>query len=83
MTFQSKMTSQGRVTVPVEIRRKLGLRHGDKVEFRERAGETIIARAPHHGSAFDKYAGILRKKLKRPFDSRKWLACLREGTSIV
>lgn len=81
MTFQSKMTSQGRVTVPVEIRRKLGLRRGDNVEFRERAGETVIARAPHSSNAFVKYAGILRKKGTCPFDSRKWLACLREGTS--
>lgn len=78
MAFQSRMTSKGQVTVPVEIRRKLGLRHGDKVEFRERAGEAVIARAPHRGNAFDKYAGILRKKLKRSFDSRKWLSDLRE-----
>ena len=78
MTWQSKLTSKGRVTVPVEIRRRLGLRRGDKVEFRDRAGETVIARAQSSGSSFDKYAGILRKKLKRPFDSRKWLADLRE-----
>jgi AbrB family looped-hinge helix DNA binding protein len=78
MTFRSRITSKGQVTVPVEIRRKLGLSRGDSVEFREREGETIIARAAQAESPFQKYAGILAKKLKRPFDSKKWLADLRD-----
>jgi antitoxin PrlF len=78
MASQSRMTSKGQVTVPVDIRRKLGLRQGDKVEFRERGGETVITRAEASADPFDKYAGILAKKLKRPFDSRKWLADLRD-----
>ncbi|HET8826619.1 MAG TPA: type II toxin-antitoxin system PrlF family antitoxin [Terriglobales bacterium] len=78
MPFRSRITSKGQVTVPVEIRRKLGLKHGDKVEFREHAGETIIVRAAESGNPFDKYAGILARKIKRPFDSRKWQADLRK-----
>jgi AbrB family looped-hinge helix DNA binding protein len=78
MTFQSRITSKGQVTVPAEIRRKLGLRQGDKVEFRENSGETVITRAPQTKSPFDKYAGILAKKLNHPFDSKKWLADLRD-----
>ena len=78
MAFRSRMTSKGQVTVPVEIRRRLGLKQGDRVEFREYSGETIISRAAQSQSPFDKYAGILAKKLKRPFDSNKWLAELRD-----
>ena len=78
MAFQSRMTSKGQVTVPVEVRRKLGLKQGDKVEFRESAGETVITRAAKSENPFDKYAGILAKKDEPPFDSRKWLADLRD-----
>ena len=77
MTFQSRITSKGQVTVPVEVRRKLGLKQGDRVEFRERAGETVLTRAAQCENPFEKYAGILAKKVKRRFDSRKWLADLR------
>lgn len=77
MAFHSRITSKGQVTVPSEIRRKLGLQKGDKVEFRERGAETIITRATESEKPFEKYAGILAKKIRRPFDSKKWLADLR------
>ena len=77
MAFHSRITSKGQVTVPSEIRRKLGLRKGDKVEFRERGAETVITRATESENPFDKYAGILAKRIRRPFDSKKWLAELR------
>jgi antitoxin PrlF len=78
MPWQSTITSKGQVTVPVEIRRKLGLKRGDRVEFLERDGETIIARATERESPFAKYAGILAKKLKPGFDSVKWQRELRD-----
>jgi antitoxin PrlF len=78
MPFRSRITSKGQVTVPIEIRRRLGLRQGDQVEFREHAGETIITRAAQAENPFEKYRGILAGKLKCPFDSRKWQAELRD-----
>lgn len=76
MAFRSRITSKGQVTVPVQIRRKLGLRHGDTVEFCERAGEAVIRRAAHHKSPFDKYIGILKSKHK--VSAKKWMAELRD-----
>ena len=76
MTFRRRMTSKGQVTVPVQIRRKLGLRRGDTVEFRERAGEAVIARAPHAESPFDKYIGIVKGKSK--VSAKEWMAELRD-----
>lgn len=78
MASQSRITKKGQVTVPVEIRRKLGLKSGDRVEFRERGGETIIARAIETESPFAKYDGILAKKVKPGFDSVKWQRELRD-----
>ena len=41
----AKVSANGQVTVPVEIRRKLQLREGDKLLFIERGGEIVINNA--------------------------------------
>ena len=38
----AKITAKGQVTIPVEIRRKLGVREGDKLLFVEEAGKVYI-----------------------------------------
>ena len=37
-----KVTSKGQVTIPVEIRKKLGIREGDKILFIEEGNKIII-----------------------------------------
>ena len=41
----AKVSANGQVTVPVEIRRKLHLKEGDKLLFIEQDGEIIIRKA--------------------------------------
>ena len=41
----AKISANGQVTVPLEIRRKLQLREGDKLLFIERDGEIVINNA--------------------------------------
>ena len=41
----AKVSANGQVTVPVDIRRKLQLREGDKLLFIERDGEIVINNA--------------------------------------
>lgn len=41
----AKMTTRGRVTVPREIRERLGLRPGDRVEFRVTEGGEVVVEA--------------------------------------
>lgn len=36
------MTSKGQITIPVEIRKELGLKPGDRVRFIKRGGEVAI-----------------------------------------
>jgi antitoxin PrlF len=60
MPLQSTMTSKGQVTVPVEIRRRLGLRQGDRVEFSEKGSDTVIRRAPDSKNPFERYKGALK-----------------------
>lgn len=38
----AKVTSKGQVTIPVEIRRKLGIKDGDKVLFMEDGGRVYM-----------------------------------------
>lgn len=41
----AKITSKGQITIPVEIRRKLGVREGDKILFVEEAGRVYMLNA--------------------------------------
>ncbi|MDR1111236.1 MAG: AbrB/MazE/SpoVT family DNA-binding domain-containing protein [Deltaproteobacteria bacterium] len=41
----AKVSANGQVTVPVEIRRKLQLKEGDKLLFIERDGQIVIDNA--------------------------------------
>ncbi len=38
----AKITSKGQITIPVDIRRKLGVKQGDKILFVEEAGRIFI-----------------------------------------
>ncbi|MCL1822860.1 MAG: AbrB/MazE/SpoVT family DNA-binding domain-containing protein [Oscillospiraceae bacterium] len=41
----AKITSRGQVTIPIDIRKKLGVREGDKIVFVEDAGRVFVANA--------------------------------------
>ena len=41
----AKITTRGQITIPVEVRKKLGVRDGDKVVFIEEGGRIIMANA--------------------------------------
>ncbi len=41
----AKLTSKGQLTLPISIRRQLGLCMGDKVAFVERDGELMLVKA--------------------------------------
>jgi antitoxin PrlF len=57
MARSSTISSEGQITVPPEIRNRLGLKEGDRVEIVVEKDRTIIrlARAPEN--PFAKYAG--------------------------
>ena len=41
----AKITSKGQVTIPINIRRKLGVKEGDKILFVEEEGKVYILNA--------------------------------------
>lgn len=53
------LTSKGQVTIPAAVRRRLGLKKGDQLEFRDEKGVTVLRKARPAGNPFHKQTGIL------------------------
>lgn len=54
----SRMSSQGQVTIPAGVRKRLGLRAGDRVEFAQQEGAIVLRPARNaKENPFAKYAG--------------------------
>lgn len=59
MTARTKVTSKGQVTIPKDVRERLGLRTGDEIEFvDDRQGFRVQKRIAE--SPFRKYRGYLK-----------------------
>lgn len=41
----AKISANGQITVPIEVRRRLGLKFGDKILFFQKDGEIVISNA--------------------------------------
>ena len=71
---QAKITAKGQVTIPLTVRRRLGVGPGDEIEFQETNGGFLMTkRVP--ASPFEKYVGYLKKK--RGQNLEKLLEALR------
>jgi AbrB family looped-hinge helix DNA binding protein len=57
MQKQAKITSKGQITVPIEVRRLLGVRAGDRLLF-ESDSNGVHIQPVRKESVFAKYAGI-------------------------
>ncbi|PYT96271.1 MAG: AbrB family transcriptional regulator [Acidobacteria bacterium] len=77
MAASSTISSKGQITVPLEIRNRLGLKKGDRVEFVVDNGRTTIrpARAPEN--PFVKYIGAL-PAFSGPDEANAWVRTLRD-----
>lgn len=53
----AKITSKGQITIPVEVRRELGVNTGDKVRFKRQNGGVRLERAIEE-NVFEKWRGI-------------------------
>ena len=64
---KTKVTSKGQVTIPKDVRERLGLRPGDEIEFVEdRSGFRVQKLVP--ASPFKKYRGYLKHLAGRDSD---------------
>jgi len=59
MKYSSPISSKGQVTVPLEIRKRLGVSAGDRIDFVIDGDRTVIRPARDDDDPFEKYVGIL------------------------
>ena len=59
MPPSSTISSKGQVTVPIEVRHRLGLKEGDRVEFVLEDGRTVLRPARVEENPFFAYLGAL------------------------
>ena len=78
MKKEAKVTSKGQITVPREIRRRLGVRTGDRLLFEEDEDGVRIT-AVRKESPFTKYMGIGNPGIRKGRKGiQKWLRELRD-----
>jgi antitoxin PrlF len=78
-TASSKISSKGQVTVPQEIRRRLGVRAGDRVEFAVERGQVVLKPVRGAEDPLAKYVGALGTFPGGRRDINRWLGRLRDG----
>jgi len=61
----SKLTAQGQISVPAEVRRKLGLGPGSVLEWDEE-GETIVVRRASRHTSQDVHRALFPKAPPKP-----------------
>lgn len=59
MGATSTLSSKGQVTVPLEVRHRLGLREGDRVEFVFEDGKTVLRPLRSEKNPFAAFVGAL------------------------
>ena len=83
MKYSSTISSKGQVTVPQEIRHRLGLSTGDRVEFVIEGERTLIRPGRSDANPFEKYRGVLGTFPGGAKEINEWIDDLRGEASPV
>lgn len=70
---RSKLTAQGQISVPAEIRRKLGLAPGSSLEWDEEGDHIVVRRAGRYSSAdiHETIFGSTKRRPAKPVDAKE------------
>jgi antitoxin PrlF len=72
------VTSKGQVTVPIEVRNRMGLKEGDRLAFVNEGGEILLRLERGLKNPFSKYAGALGSFSGDAKARKAWLSDLRD-----
>ena len=78
MAHSSTISSKGQITIPQEVRNRLGLSSGDRVEFLVEGDRTVLRPMRPHSNPFSKQAGILGTFPGGVEEINTWLRDLRD-----
>jgi AbrB family looped-hinge helix DNA binding protein len=73
----STISSKGQITLPIEVRRRLGLKEGDRVEFVFEEGRTLLRPSQSEQNPFEAYLGALPAFSSRD-EINAWVRDLRD-----
>jgi len=76
--YSSTISSKGQVTVPQEIRNRLGLATGDRVDFVIEGDRTVIRPSRSEENPFEKYRGILGPFPGGEEGIKAWISDMRD-----
>ena len=82
MAASSTISSKGQITIPAEIRHRLGVKEGDRVEFIVDNGRTILQPARLEKNPFEKYIGALPGFSDRE-EIDEWVSDMRDDDGRV
>jgi len=81
MEHTAKITSKGQITIPADVRRKLGVRPGDRLRSIDRKSGIQIVRKPPITDVFEKYRGTIDFGIKGGRAGIiKYIRDMRDGT---
>lgn len=75
-TLESRLTQKGQVTIPAEVRAKMGLKPGDIVRFEEHDGRWVVI--PRRSRLADIYGAVTPRS--RP---ENWRAVRKEVEAVI
>jgi antitoxin PrlF len=78
MKNSSTISSKGQVTVPQEIRKRIGVSAGDRIEFVVENGQTVIRPLRSEANPFEKYKGVL-KSFRTRNEINDWVREMRDS----
>jgi AbrB family looped-hinge helix DNA binding protein len=64
----SKVTAKYQVTLPKNIRKELGVKPGDFIEFEKHKDEFVLKKKVKNPKGFEKYIGYLKNKKEKDVD---------------
>ena len=83
MNPSSTISSKGQVTIPQEVRLRLGLQEGDRIEFVVEGERTLIRPARQVHNPFERYASALGTFPGGAEEINAWVAELRDEAPDV
>jgi antitoxin PrlF len=78
MVRSGVVSTKGQVTIPRDIRRRLGLKVGDRVEFVVEGDSTIIRPARGTANPFEMYRSALQTFPRGQKDIHDWIRGMRD-----
>ena len=76
--MSTTLSSKGQVTIPIEIRKRLGLKAGDRVEFAMEGPLTVIRPVKVAVNPFEEYIGVLPAFPGGLKEINAWIADMRD-----